>query len=345
MKIKKFVDEKTNTTIIGKFDKKFSNKQYELYFNTHTGFEVLRGINGYDDPFKTILPTLLDIGIMGHCENKCHFCYQGEKEEPNMLLEDFKFIIDQVKHHTNQVALGGRGDPNLHENFEQIIEYARINKVVPNYTTSGKNLTDKQIEITKKYIGAVAVSDYRKDFSYSALKRFMDAEVKTNIHFIFSSKTASQAIDIINGKDIWKGEIDLNKLNAIIFLLFKPVGKGKKLNSWIPTNEQLEQFSNQLKSPKCKFKIGMDSCLVNKINSSSFNEIQQMSIDSCEAGRMSTYITPDMKMVPCSFANHNKFGVDIKQIDIDIAWNNSYQFFTFTHLLKNKPKCCPSLEL
>ena len=38
-------DKKSDTSIFGVFDKEFKNNDYELLFNTKTGFEVLRGIN------------------------------------------------------------------------------------------------------------------------------------------------------------------------------------------------------------------------------------------------------------------------------------------------------------
>ena len=154
--MKQIVLKEGNIVIVGQFDKSFENKDYEVHFNTETGVEVLKGKDG-KDPFKTELPLLFDVGIMGYCLNSCPFCYQGNKTEPHMTLENFKIIIDQVKHHTNQVALGGRGDPNLHPQFKEIVEYSRNNGVVPNYTTSGINLTSEQIEISK-LCGAVAVS-------------------------------------------------------------------------------------------------------------------------------------------------------------------------------------------
>jgi len=147
-----------NNFIIREFDKRFANDKYELLFNTQTGFEALRGINGHPDPFQLEFPSMLDVGIMGHCLNNCEICYQGRAYEDNMTLDNFKKIIDEAKYHTNQVALGGRGDPNLHENFKEILEYCRENNVVPNYTTSGNNLTDEQIEVSK-LCGAVAVSE------------------------------------------------------------------------------------------------------------------------------------------------------------------------------------------
>jgi MoaA/NifB/PqqE/SkfB family radical SAM enzyme len=127
--------------------KVFSNKKYRIIFEMETGTEIIAGINGNPDPFCLELPALLDIGIMGTCERKCAFCYQGHINKPNMTLNDFKLIINQVKHHVNQVALGGRGDPNKHKDFKKILEYCRKNNVIPNYTTSGFKLTDEEIEI------------------------------------------------------------------------------------------------------------------------------------------------------------------------------------------------------
>lgn len=77
-----------------------------------------------------------------------------------MPLIDFAKIMDQISGRTFQVALGGRGDVNKHEEFEAILACCHSYSVVPNYTTSGLDLTDEEAELTKKYCGAVAVSHY-----------------------------------------------------------------------------------------------------------------------------------------------------------------------------------------
>ncbi|MHA1816064.1 MAG: radical SAM/SPASM domain-containing protein [Candidatus Heimdallarchaeaceae archaeon] len=323
------------------FNKFFRCDTYEIFFSTHTGLEIMQGRNGHEDPFSLHLPSLLDVGIMGHCKHKCRFCYQGHEDEPNMKLEDFKSIIDQVKHHTNQVALGGRGDPNHHENFKEIIEYAHLNGVVPNYTTSGIDLTDEHIEISKM-CGAVAVSDYQQDYTYDALQRFMDAGIKTNIHLIFTYASYDEAIKILYGSDPWKGRVDIDKLNAVIFLLFKAAGAGKDF-PWQPTKLQLKIFAELVFTPKSKFKIGMDSCLINHVlQYVEPDEVQRMSIDSCEGARMSAYITPDMKLMPCSFADKAKWAIPMtKKKDINYIWNRSNPFKSFRKILKNNQCCCP----
>jgi len=330
-------------------DKHFVNDDYEIFFDTSTGFEIMRGVDGKPDPFKLVLPSLLDIGIMGTCEHKCAFCYQGHLNQDNMKLGDFKTIIDQVKHHTNQVALGGRGDPNLHENFKEIVEYARENNVVPNYTTSGMGLTDEHIEISKM-CGAVAVSDYKSDFTYEALDRFMDAKIKTNIHMIFSQPSFEDCVKILYGHNPWRGSgtgnpssVNIDKLNAVIFLLFKPAGAGVNLIGMKPTAYQFDVFSDLIFKSKAKFKIGMDSCLVNHvIKNSSPTALQELSIDTCEGARMSAYVTPDMVFMPCSFANRNEWGVSINgKNDIDYIWNRSHKFKRFRTMLQKTKDRCP----
>lgn len=334
------------------FDKHFKNDEYEIFFSSQTGLEATRGINGHGDPFSLVLPSLLDIGIMGTCKHKCTFCYQGHENKPNMKLKDFKKIIDQVKHHVNQVALGGRGDPNKHENFDEIISYCRSNGVIPNYTTSGMELTKREVEISKQ-CGAVAVSEYQKDYTYDAIQTFIKAGIKTNIHLIFSKASFDDCIHILYGTNVWQRKknrtglkypslVDINKLNAIIFLLFKPQGAGKNIEGLIPNQYQYKTFAERIFNPQCKFKVGMDSCLVNHVlQYVTPTGIQKMSIDSCEGARMSAYITPDMRMMACSFSDP-KFSMKInKRNDIDHIWNRSRIFNRFRKDLKMNQIACP----
>ena len=323
------------------FTKRFRNNDYELLFNEFTGFEVLRGINGFPDPFSLELPSLLDIGVMGTCKNKCKFCYQGHINRPNMTLENFKKIIDQTKHHVNQVALGGRGDPNKHENFEEILLYCRENKVAPNYTTSGINLTDDEV-ISSKFCGAVGVSDYGKDYTYQAIQNLIDSKIRVCIYLIYSKESHNKAIKILKGQDVWNGNVDTDKLFSVLFLLFKPQGWGKNLD-WVPTPSQIQEFSKLIFKPKNNFQVGVDSCLINHIlKYEKPDKLQAMAIDTCEGARQSAYITPDMRMMPCSFAEQSKYAVDItNKQDIYKIWNNSNIFKKFREYLSTNPTNCP----
>jgi len=332
-----------NNTITYNSDnvKVVETEKYAIVFNPKTGEEVLTGINGHKDPFFLEYPSMLDIGIMGHCDNHCEFCYQGDKYEENMSLEGFKLIIDQSKDYVNQVALGGRGDPNQHEHFEEILKYCVKNNIVPNYTTSGIRLSDKQIEISKDYCGAVAISMLNKVHTYNSLVRLMNAGVKTNIHYVLTKNNAEHAIRLIHGDDMYRTNFKLSSINAIIFLLFKPAGRGKELD-WSPTLDQLKEFAESIKKPNVKFKIGMDSCLINKVAQiRKLTPLEELYADTCEGARMSCYITPDERLVPCSFGDHDKYGIDISKGNLQEVWKTGESFITFREVLSNKKACCP----
>ena len=65
------------------------------------------------------------------------------------------------------------------------------------------------------------------------------------------------------------------------------------------------------------------------------------SLDTCEGARWSAYITPDMKMLPCSFDNQEqRWAVDLNSHTIKEAWD-SVEFENFRKHLKNS---CPSCE-
>lgn len=321
------------------------NDRYVIFFNLENGREILKGINGHDDPFVLDYPSLLDIGIMGHCLNRCKICYQGDTTQPHMTLENFKTIIDQSKDSVMQIALGGRGDPNLHPDFQAILAYTNKNRIVPNYTTSGNSLTPEQVEMSKM-CGAVAVSDYDQHFTYNALNMFMNNNIKTNIHFVLSTERFDRAMDILDGKDIWNGQFDLSKLNAIIFLLFKPQGRGKDRYDLIPSDDQVRTFIKKIREPKVNFKLGMDSCLVNKLALlDNLTEDEAIFLDTCEASRASMYITPDMRAVPCSFADYSCNGVSITQDNpIKEIWANSEPFNRCRGALSVCRTKCPYME-
>ena len=98
---------------------------------------ICNGIETDEEPLLRSFPELIDIGVMGTCyaglSGMCKKagvdCYQNaiNKQRTNMNLEDYKNIISQCKNKVFQVALGGAGDPNKHENFEQLLKLARDN--------------------------------------------------------------------------------------------------------------------------------------------------------------------------------------------------------------------------
>jgi len=203
-------------------------------FNDETG-EYMRGTNVEKDPFMAEFPHLIDVGIMGSCAHGrsglCTEagigCYQNGlgQREPDMSLEDYRWIIDQCRGRTFEIALGGRGDPDMHEHFEEILRYTRKNGIVPNFTTSGLGMTPEKAKLCKELCGAVAVSWYSRlgrenGYTQRAVQMLLDAGVTTNIHYVLSRSTIDEALVRLQKGLFPQG------INAVVFLLHKPVGQG-----------------------------------------------------------------------------------------------------------------------
>lgn len=170
------------------FDQKY---HFFSFFNSLSGGYMRTGIidsEGKDtgvDPFMASFPHLIDVGIMGHCihgrsglcEKAGVACYQNGPyaEESNMELNDFQWIAEQCRGRTYQFALGGRGDPDQHEHFAEILQICHENQIVPNFTTSGYRLTEELAAVCKKYCGAVAVSWYHNSYTLHIEDRYLTA--------------------------------------------------------------------------------------------------------------------------------------------------------------------------
>ncbi len=301
--------------------------------------------NGHDtgeDPFMASFPQLIDIGIMGHCKHGLSGlcmesgvqCYQSGAliNQPNMQLADLKRIIDECKGKTIQVALGGRGDPDQHESFADIIKYCAENGVVPNFTTSGFGFTDSKVALCKEYCGAVAVSWYKHNHTFAALDALLAAGVRTNIHYVLGQNSVDEAVALLKNDGFPAG------INAVIFLLHKPVGLGSKENMLNVDDPKTVEFFSLINQGSYCFKIGFDSCTVPAFIQYGLN-IDHCFVDTCEGARFSCYITPDLKMLPCSFDQYHRWDYDLARGSVSKGWS-SVQFEDFrSRLRQNCPDC------
>lgn len=325
------------------------DKKYKFFsaFDPKTGFYVRSGVieNNKDtgiDPFMASYPELIDVGIMGHCvHGKLGLClkagvqcYQSgrTKSQPNMSFDNFRKIIDESKGKTFQVALGGRGDPDQHEDFEKILVYSRLNGVVPNYTSSGLGFKERIVALSKEYCGAVAISWYRSEYTLKSIEMLIKAGVKTNIHYVLGQNTIDEAIERLENNGFPEG------VNAIIFLLHKPVGLGKEENVLKVNDPRVRRFFEVIDTKTFPFRIGFDACSVPGLIHFTRN-IDRNSFDTCEAARWSMYISPDMKALPCSFDQDMKWAYDISHDTIENAWNSSLFEEFREHFRTSCPTC------
>jgi radical SAM protein with 4Fe4S-binding SPASM domain len=309
---------------------KYPNQNYSTVFNKSTGFFARIEDVGHPEPFWAMNgPELLDISITNYCERGCEFCYRNSTPRgKHILFEDYKEIIRQAKKAgVLQVALGG-GNPNQHPQFIQILKETFIQGIVPSYTSNGTGLNHDILKATKEFCGALAISAYSPYESYLELivNDISKYDIKTNIHFLLNTDTIERAI-------LWLKQPPafLRKINAIIYLNYKPINSSREL--LLKNSSLLQDFFEQVEKNKTHLKIGFDSCSISGIVK--YLNVSKIFYESCEAARFSAFISEDLKMYPCSFMiNTDCFG-DLKDYSIIDIWKNSQSFISHRNKILN----------
>jgi len=300
--------------------KRFSNEHYTAVFNPNSGFFARLEDAGHDEPFWAEHgPELLDIAITNWCDRGCSFCYRKSDESGSHIsLEDYEEIVRQAQSlHVFQVALGG-GNPNQHPQFVEILRLTRQTYgIVPNYTTNGRGLTPAVVEATAKYCGAVAVSAYPPyKETAQAIELLKSSQVTTNIHFILTSKTIDTAIEWLNCPPAF-----LENANAIVFLNYKPVGRFADEKLLLNKSPRVQEFFKLATNNHRRFRIGFDTCTITGL--ARFGDAPEVSLEGCDAGRFSLFVSEKSEVYPCSFMVEAGYsGIPLKGSSLVDIWKN-----------------------
>ena len=323
--------------------RKYNDLGYTTFFNPRTGFFARVEDKGKPEPFWSPYgPELMDISITNWCDKECTFCYRNSsKTGKHMSLEDYKKLIDSAKDMgVFQVALGG-GNPNQHPDFIEILRYTFEQGIIPNYTTNGRGLSKDILVASKKYCGAVAISAY---YPFKEMEKAIDIliekGIKTNVHYILDAESINTAIEWLKGIPKF-----LQKINALIFLNYKPSGRLIFEDKMLRNSHRLQEFFNLATSKECMIKIGFDSCCVSGILSRT--KTSTTVVDACDAGRFSLFVSEEMMVYPCSFQAGLTEGVFLgNQQTLHDIWINSDNMKTFRNYFKSE-KCldCPSQKV
>jgi radical SAM protein with 4Fe4S-binding SPASM domain len=208
---------------------------------------------------------------------------------------------------------------------------------VPSYTSNGMGLNDEILQATKKFCGALAISAY---YPYTYLEDIIgyisSFNIKTNIHFLLNKETVETAILWLKNPPLF-----LQKINAIIFLNYKPINSSGKL--LLKKSILLQDFFEQVENNKTHLKIGFDSCSISGIIR--YMDVNKIFYESCEATRFSAFISEDLKMYPCSFMsfmiNTENFG-DLRANSILEIWQYNESFVVHRNKILNNycSDCC-----
>lgn len=298
---------------------------YNFVADTETGITMRWGKSFSDDPYRAPIPELVDISISNHCTKGCSFCYRDSI--PNnvfMSLADYEFVIKSLASerwgNVFQVALGG-GEPLEHPDFIDILKVTRNYGVVPNFTTNAMHISKEIAEQIKPLVGAVAISFPNiKAIPTSKAHIFIEEGIRTNIHFILDRKSIKQGIEILEGRhnELLKG------FNSIIFLTFKPMGRGKE-DLCLELNDDLKRFCGLIDGNDCILNVGFDSCFMPMLMH--FTKTNIDFIEPCECAFFSAYVDEKLRVKPCSFANHDRDTFSLREKSFDQIWNSHWDAY------------------
>lgn len=330
--------------------KKITSKNYNYMFSLENGNFYRWGSTYEDDPvFSPIGPEILDLEISaGKCLGKCPFCYKcnGEGETNNLSFEDFKNIFHKVNcnHQLTQIAFG-ICDIGTNPEFFKMMQYAKDNLVIPNYTMHGLDLTDEFAKKTAELCGAVAISLVDKDVTYNAVKKLTDLGMtQVNIHYMLSEETYDNLFTVF--QDI-KSDARLSKLNAIVLLQFKNKGNGIDKFHSIKNPQAYVNIIKYCKENQIDY--GFDSCSAPLFLHSlkEFPELSSLAMmaEPCESSLFSSYINYRGEFFPCSFMENSteewKQGINVLELNdfMSELWYNP-KITKWRDTLINSSKSC-----
>ncbi len=243
-----------------------------------------------------------------------------------MTLPQFKNILDKMPRTLTQVAFG-ICDIDTNPDFFPMMDYSREKGIIPNFTCNGFGVNEKIAKRVAATCGAVAVSIYDKEASYNTIKMFTDAGMKqVNIHFMLSEETYAKALTIVADMAV---DPRLAKMNAIVFLAYKP--KGVSRDSF-HTIKDLGRYKSLIEfCDENEVAYGMDSCsagmYISSIQDRRNKKKLSTFVESCESSMFSGYINWEGKYYHCSFSEGEgawKDGIDVLNCTsfTDDVWNN-----------------------
>jgi radical SAM protein with 4Fe4S-binding SPASM domain len=234
-----------------------------------------------------------------------------------MSLENYEYVLQNLNHpkwgNVFQVALGG-GEPLEHPDFLDMIDVSLDHRVIPNFTTNGIHLSAEIIKAIEGKVGAVALSTYNLDtLPNHTLELLRRSSVRTNLHFLLSSKSIKQAVQILEGRF----NSLFSDLNAIIFLTYKPAGRAKPCDC-LQWDDNLRAFVQLVDNSRCSIRIGFDACFIPLLLHTT--RTSPVLIDPCECAFFSVYVDEGLNVKPCSFANNDDFTFNMEKYTFQEIW-------------------------
>ena len=144
-------------------------------------------------------PTTVEIDLTNHCNHRCSFCVWGEhiSTDKSTLKKDVieKCILDMRQMGSKAITFTGGGEPMIHKNFGEILEYTKSLGYDCGLITNGSVITEKNVDFLIKNLKWIrfSISGGDKESQGSAWKDQFDLVCK-NINLLSNLKLKKRVI-------------------------------------------------------------------------------------------------------------------------------------------------------
>lgn len=303
------------------------------------------------NPHFLSAPTEVHASVTNRCPQHCDGCYMDSMQSCENELttaewkQHLKTLSDMGVFH---VALGG-GEAFEREDFGELVAYCREIGLVPNLTTNGQSIGEREIAICKS-MGQVNVSIDGINNSFNingrkgsfekadrAIQALRKAGVQVGINCVVSRKNYPFIKEIV----LYAARRGLNEVE---FLKYKPSGRGKlKYEEYALSQEMIREFYPTLinlnKRNKIELKIDCSFIPALVFHKPPKDELEKLAVTGCDGGNLLMSVRSNGAFAGCSFVENNESVSEIKS-----RWHSSKHLKNFRMLVDRAGEPCRSCE-
>ncbi len=294
-------------------------------------------------------PTRVNFEITYFCNLRCNFCYNPEEIRFHGKIKDIKAILKTLKEHgVYNVSLSG-GEPLLHPQIKDILEYMYKLGLRIGLVTNGTLISDDLIKLFKKYDFGLGLSIHagNKELNdkitgvsgsfekaIKNIKKLHENRINFSVNFTATKLNYRTLYDYAKLiKDLGAKSITVNR--------FALAGRGIERKDLILSIKEINELTSIMEKVEKDFDIfiGFGDCIPLCIVK---NPKHKKYSTACVAGVGFAVINPKGDIRFCSHAIKN-IGNILKQ-DLSNIWKNN-DFLRDYRSLRWLPKKCAKCNL
>ena len=194
------------------------------------------------------------VEITSSCNLNCSFCNNNKRDKKFMSVDNFKYIIEDIKKYTKYIYLHVKGEPLLHPQLDSILQVCDDNNIKVNITTNGTLLKYvKKVLLSHNCVRQVNISlhsenklsTYFEDIFYAckelSQKMYISYRLWTLNNYQLDRKSTETVEKIINSYKISAETVEKLYTLPSIKIYFNTYVDKENLFNWPSLEEKSEQ--------------------------------------------------------------------------------------------------------